>query len=677
MPSMKREATLLATTLPIDVDAPRAKRHKPAQPSVSATSQANEDQKQQNDASGVVQNDGAKSEGVVVKEKEDAETVKERGMKVWQVIKDATNKEGRSLSHDFLRLPSKRQYPDYYEQIKRPVALDDIKRKLESGQYANFEEAKHDFEQCFRNAKKYNMKESQIWKDAKHLHKLALLECEKLGASQGDAEAEGADGGSGSEAEDGDKKNKKQNKNRLLKSRLQKLVQKTADDGRVLSGEFMDLPNKKLWPSYYKVIKRPRSFEMIFKHLKRKEYETVLDFANDVELIFSNALEFNQEHTQIWEDAIVLRDHFRQLMSTLPAPYSIPAYANTDRSTKIKLKFHAPSHGQPAASTSQTVVSPKLYMPTIHVAPLAFVAHHPPPPPVARNGPPPPPQSRTPLPSAPPMLTAPSQSSTYSSQISPPIPPPPSFSPANFNTTPSTQYYLNTTFHASTPPTTTHYGKLPERPSSSQLAPPPPLATQAPILTVAKSPTPPDEQLRRKLRRVDVVTRPAGRRIRLDWKDGVKSWAVRLGREETSVRIEDVRLVVPGEEEESDDEGKENQGQDGKGKDNVAERHEEEEEAEEEEEDPKPQQKRGRGRPRKKRTRVIDSPSSKGKGKGVAVLPPEDVQVRLNGMLMPRGNAEKSERLWDVQIPLGNNMLEIGEPEGKRWRMYLERLAHS
>ena len=32
-----------------------------------------------------------------------------------------------------------------------------------------------------------------------------------------------------------------------------------------------------------------------------------MDFANDVELVFSNALEFNQEHTQIWEDAVTLR----------------------------------------------------------------------------------------------------------------------------------------------------------------------------------------------------------------------------------------------------------------------------------------------------------------------------------------------------------------------------------
>lgn len=88
---------------------------------------------------------------------------------------NTTSSRGRTLSHDFLRLPSKRQYPDYYVQIKRPIALDDIKRQLDSGQYAFFDEVKQDFEQCFKNAKKYNMKESQIWKDAKYLHVRAQM----------------------------------------------------------------------------------------------------------------------------------------------------------------------------------------------------------------------------------------------------------------------------------------------------------------------------------------------------------------------------------------------------------------------------------------------------------------------------------------------------------------------
>ena len=34
--------------------------------------------------------------------------------------------------------------------------------------------------------------------------------------------------------------------------------------GRVFSTEFMELPNKKQWPIYYKTIKRPQCLENIF-----------------------------------------------------------------------------------------------------------------------------------------------------------------------------------------------------------------------------------------------------------------------------------------------------------------------------------------------------------------------------------------------------------------------------
>jgi hypothetical protein len=68
-----------------------------------------------------------------------------------------------------MRRPSKRLYPDYYQVIQTPVALEDVKKQLEHGGYASLEAVKQDFELCFNNAKQYNMKDSEIWKDAKDL----------------------------------------------------------------------------------------------------------------------------------------------------------------------------------------------------------------------------------------------------------------------------------------------------------------------------------------------------------------------------------------------------------------------------------------------------------------------------------------------------------------------------
>lgn len=83
---------------------------------------------------------------------------------------------GQIASFQFMRLPSKRQYPDYYALIKHPIALDDIKSKLESREYASLQDVLQDLETCFRNAKRYNMKDSQIFKDAKFLHVSAIAQ---------------------------------------------------------------------------------------------------------------------------------------------------------------------------------------------------------------------------------------------------------------------------------------------------------------------------------------------------------------------------------------------------------------------------------------------------------------------------------------------------------------------
>lgn len=85
-----------------------------------------------------------------------------------------------------MRLPSKRQYPDYYQLIKKPSSLDEIKKGLDLGTYQSLEAVKDDLELCFSNAKKYNQKDSTIWLDAKALHVCAdrFLLCASLNSNQ-------------------------------------------------------------------------------------------------------------------------------------------------------------------------------------------------------------------------------------------------------------------------------------------------------------------------------------------------------------------------------------------------------------------------------------------------------------------------------------------------------------
>ena len=54
--------------------------------------------------------------------------------------------------------------------IKHPVKLDDVKAKLDGELYPSLSELQNDIETCFKNAKRFNQRESVIWKDEKVLH---------------------------------------------------------------------------------------------------------------------------------------------------------------------------------------------------------------------------------------------------------------------------------------------------------------------------------------------------------------------------------------------------------------------------------------------------------------------------------------------------------------------------
>lgn len=205
------------------------------------------------------------------------EEVKEQGLKLWHLVKDAVNKEcvrgncalsrllrlcrscssnlcsGQTVSHEFLRLPSKRQYPDYYELIKRPMALDEIKKGLDHSTYDSLEQVKNDLGQCFNNAKKYNARDSPIWLAAKFLHvrvlfcrhcnsidrmpqKVTKTEYARLTGTKDEDAADGAEGEGGDKINgekgegDGEKKGKVPNLYRQLKSKLQKIIDKADDE---------------------------------------------------------------------------------------------------------------------------------------------------------------------------------------------------------------------------------------------------------------------------------------------------------------------------------------------------------------------------------------------------------------------------------------------------------------
>lgn len=93
----------------------------------------------------------------------------------------------------FEKLPDKQATPDYYANIKSPIALDTIKKKAKRKKYPNVDVALKDIELMFENAKQYNEDGSQIFQDAIELQQQARLLAEQEKARP-DNEFEDEDG---------------------------------------------------------------------------------------------------------------------------------------------------------------------------------------------------------------------------------------------------------------------------------------------------------------------------------------------------------------------------------------------------------------------------------------------------------------------------------------------------
>jgi len=95
-----------------------------------------------------------------------------------------------------------------------------------------------------------------------------------------------------------------------LKKRLTPLFSCVNDykdsEGRNLSAMFQQLPDKKEYPDYYKIITNPIDMKTIQQKLASDEYESEEEFIHDFEVLFQNARHYNEEGSEIYEDSVSL-----------------------------------------------------------------------------------------------------------------------------------------------------------------------------------------------------------------------------------------------------------------------------------------------------------------------------------------------------------------------------------
>lgn len=86
--------------------------------------------------------------------------------KLLDIVIHYKDSDQRVLSEAFMHLPSKRELPDYYEVIKKPVDLQKIKNRIKEHRYRSLDDLEADFILLCNNAQTYNVEGSLIYEDS-------------------------------------------------------------------------------------------------------------------------------------------------------------------------------------------------------------------------------------------------------------------------------------------------------------------------------------------------------------------------------------------------------------------------------------------------------------------------------------------------------------------------------
>ncbi|CAK9821438.1 ATP-dependent helicase brm [Anthophora retusa] len=117
------------------------------------------------------------------------------------VVNYTDNTDGRLLSEPFMKLPSRRELPDYYEIIKKPLTINKLLQKIEEGKYADFDDLEKDFMQLCKNAQIYNEEASLIHEDSIVLQSVFTNARQRIEEEGNNSDMDDKDGEEGSDAD--------------------------------------------------------------------------------------------------------------------------------------------------------------------------------------------------------------------------------------------------------------------------------------------------------------------------------------------------------------------------------------------------------------------------------------------------------------------------------------------
>uniref|UniRef100_A0A1A7YK83 Protein polybromo-1 n=1 Tax=Iconisemion striatum TaxID=60296 RepID=A0A1A7YK83_9TELE len=238
---------------------------------------------------------------------------------LYEAVRGARNSQGQVFSEPFQQLPSRREYPDYYQQIKQPISLQQIRAKMKNGEYESVEQMEADLSMMFENAKRYNMPNSSIYKRAFRLQQIMQAKKRELLRRDEDDGDSILSSDAGSVKRKSHKKNVKKNRMKALYAAVTEA--REVGSSRRLCELFMVKPSKKDYPDYYNVILEPVDLKTIECNVRNERYATEEALMDDMKLMFRNARHYNEEGSQVYNDADVLEKILKDKRKELgPSP---------------------------------------------------------------------------------------------------------------------------------------------------------------------------------------------------------------------------------------------------------------------------------------------------------------------------------------------------------------------
>merc|ERR1712150_374584 len=100
--------------------------------------------------------------------------------KLLEIVIQYEDQDGRVLSDPFMKLPTRKELPDYYEVIRKPVDITKILAKIEDGKIEDMDVMEKEFMLLCQNTQKYNEDGSLIHEDSIVLQSVFTNAREKL-----------------------------------------------------------------------------------------------------------------------------------------------------------------------------------------------------------------------------------------------------------------------------------------------------------------------------------------------------------------------------------------------------------------------------------------------------------------------------------------------------------------